>query len=220
MTPFQGFITVLCALIAVAGVITSSILGYRQFAIKRNDEKEEKTVQKQIDDSIKVAREEIRQEIKEAVQQGIIDCGVIGDKAIRQVQEDIVKKLEDGLNARSEEGRVRFEQNSKQIVQNTEGIKELTGLVKDQITKIDMFADSMTSLNKVVRATAESQRTSNYDRLLIVCNKILKSNKLTITDKTNLKQLYGSWKDLKGEDPKIDTLYEECMKLTPIPDES
>lgn len=220
MTPFQGFITVLCALIAVAGVITSSILGYRQFTIKRNDEKEEKAVQKQIDDSIKVAREEIRQEIKEAVQQGIIDCGVIGDKAIRQVQEDIVKKLEEGLNARSEEGRVRFEQNSKQIVQNTEGIKELTGLVKDQITKIDMFADSMTSLNKVVRATAESQRTSNYDRLLIVCNKILKSNKLTITDKTNLKQLYGSWKDLKGEDPKIDTLYEECMKLTPIPDES
>lgn len=220
MTPFQGFITVLCALIAVAGVITSSILGYRQFTIKRNDEKEEKAVQKQIDDSIKVAREEIRQEIKEAVQQGIVDCGVIGDRAIRDVKDEVVQKLEEGLSARSEEGRTRFEQNSKQIVQNTEQIKELANLVKDQITKIDLFADSMTSLNTVVRATAESQRTSNYDRLLIVCNKILKSNQLTITDKTNLKQLYKSWKDLKGEDPKIDTLYEECMKLTPIPDES
>ena len=82
-----------------------------------------------------------------------------------------------------------------------------------------MFADSMTSLTRLVTASAESQRTSNYDRLLFVANKVLKSGKMTITEKTNIKQLYNSWKDLQGNDPKIDTLYEECMKLTPIPDE-
>lgn len=217
MTLLQAAVTIVVAIISGLG---GSFFSYRQFILKRKDEKEEKSVQKQIDDSIKTARVEISKEIKEAVQQGIVDCGVKGDRAIREVQDEVVKKLEEGLKARGEEGKERFEINSKQIIQNTEQIKELTGLVKDQITKIDMFAESMTSLNSVVRATAESQRTSNYDRLLIVCNKILKSGKMTITDKTNLKQLYKSWLDLKGKDPKIDTMYEECIKMTPIPDES
>lgn len=217
MTLLQAVVTIVVAIISGLG---GSFFSYRQFILKRKDEKEEKSIQKQIDDSIKTAREEISREIKEAMQQGIVDCGVIGDRAIREVQDEFILKLEEGLKARGEEGKERFEINSKQIVQNTEQIKELTGLVKDQITKIDMFAESMTSLNSVVRATAESQRTSNYDRLLIVCNKILKSGKMTITDKTNLKQLYKSWLDLKGEDPKIDTMYEECIKMTPIPDES
>ena len=217
MTLLQAVVTIVVALISGLG---GSFFSYRQFTLKRKDEKEEKSIQKQIDDSIKTARVEISKEIKEAVQQGIVDCGVIGDRAIRETQDELIKKLEEGLKARGEEGKERFEFNSKQIIQNTEQIKELTGLVKDQITKIDMFAESMTSLNSVVRATAESQRTSNYDRLLIVCNKILESGKMTITDKTNLKQLYKSWSDLKGEDPKIDTMYEECMKMTPIPDES
>lgn len=217
MTLLQAVVTIVVALISGLG---GSFFSYRQFILKRKDEKEEKSIQKQIDDSIKTARVEISREIKEAMQQGIVDCGVIGDRAIREVQDEFILKLEEGLKARGEEGKERFEINSKQIVQNTEQIKELTGLVKDQITKIDMFAESMTSLNSVVRATAESQRTSNYDRLLIVCNKILKSGKMTITDKTNLKQLYKSWSDLKGEDPKIDTMYEECIKMTPIPDEN
>lgn len=217
MTLLQAVVTIVVALISGLG---GSFFSYRQFILKRKDEKEEKSIQKQIDDSIKTARVEISREIKEAMQQGIVDCGVIGDRAIREVQDEFILKLEEGLKARGEEGKERFEINSKQIVQNTEQIKELTGLVKDQITKIDMFAESMTSLNSVVRATAESQRTSNYDRLLIVCNKILKSGKMTITDKTNLKQLYKSWLDLKGNDPKIDTMYEECMKMTPIPDEN
>ena len=217
MTLLQAVVTIVVAIISGLG---GSFFSYRQFILKRKDEKEEKSIQKQIDDSIKTARVEISEEIREAMQQGIVDCGVIGDRAIREVQDEFIKKLEEGLKARGEEGKERFEINSKQIVQNTEQIKELTGLVKDQITKIDMFAESMTSLNSVVRATAESQRTSNYDRLLIVCNKILKSGKMTITDKTNLKQLYKSWSDLKGEDPKIDTMYEECIKMTPIPDEN
>lgn len=217
MTLLQAVVTIVVALISGLG---GSFFSYRQFILKRKDEKEEKSIQKQIDDSIKTARVEISREIKEAMQQGIVDCGVIGDRAIREVQDEFILKLEEGLKARGEEGKERFEINSKQIVQNTEQIKELTGLVKDQITKIDMFAESMTSLNSVVRATAESQRTSNYDRLLIVCNKILKSGKMTITDKTNLKQLYKSWSDLKGEDPKIETMYEECIKMTPIPDEN
>ena len=130
------------------------------------------------------------------------------------------KEIEEGLHERSKEGKERFEKNSDQIKENTEQIAELTGLVKDQITKLDIFAESMTSLNRVVRASAESQRNFNYDKLLFITNRVLKSGKLTISDKTNIKQLYNSWKDLQGSDPKIDTLVEECMKMTPVPDET
>ena len=203
---------------------------YKKFVIERQDAKEEKNIQVLIDKSIEKAKEDMRKEIKEAVQQGIVDCGVIGDRAIREVQEDIVRKLEEGLKARGEEGKERFElnskqiqENSKQLSENSRQIEELIGVVKDQAEsnneKFNALADTLASLNKVIGISAESQANSNYDRLLIVTNKVLKSGKLTISDKTNLKQLYGSWKDLGGKDAKMDTLYEECMKITPVPDD-
>lgn len=205
-------------------------LALHKFYIERQDKKDEELLQKRIDDSIAKAKDEMRQEIKAAVQQGIVDCGVIGDKAIREVQDEFLKKLEEGLNARSEEGKVRFDinsrqiqENSKQLSENSRQIEELVGIVKDQAKsntkKFDALADSLTSMNKILVVSAESQCNSAYDRLLIVTNKVLKSSKLTISDKTNLKQLYSSWKDLGGKDAKMDTLYEECMKMTPIPDD-
>lgn len=204
---------------------------YKKFVIERQDAKEEKNTQMLIDKAIEKAKEDMRKEIKEAVQQGIVDCGVIGDKAIREVQEDIVRKLEDGLKARGEEGRERFEinskqiqENSKQLSENSRQIEELIGVVKNQAEsnneKFNALADTLASLNKVIGISAESQANSNYDRLLIVTNKVLKSGKMTISDKTNLNQLYGSWKDLGGKDAKMDTLVEECMKITPTLDDN
>ena len=217
----------------IVSMVTTFGGGYflmRKFYIERQDAKEEKNTQLLIDNAIEKAKEDMRKEIKAAVQQGIVDCGVIGDKAIREVQEDFVKKLEEGLRARGEEGRERFEinsrqiqENSKQLSENSKQIEELIGVVKDQAEsnneKFNALADTLTSLNKVIGISAESQANSNYDRLLIVTNKVLKSGKMTISDKTNLKQLYGSWKDLGGKDAKMDTLYEECMKITPVPDD-
>jgi uncharacterized radical SAM superfamily protein len=176
-----------------------------------------------IDDSIKVARKEITSEIKEAVQQGIEDCGVIGERAIRESQNEFLQKLDEGLKQRSNEGAERFNTHAKnfekvneQIQKNSIQIAELTEISKNVL-------NSMEGLNKVVRASAESQKNSNYDRILFVANKVLKSQKITITDKTNLNQLYESWVALHGVgeplDPKIKMMYEECMKLTPVPDE-
>ena len=89
---------------------------------------------------------------------------------------------------------------------------------------MDDFRESLTSLTSMAKMSAESQRNNTYDRILMVANKVLKSRTITITEKTNLKQLYSSWQDFHREgeklDPKIVTIYEECMKLTPIPDET
>lgn len=218
--------------IAVAAITAfgGTFFTYKKFVIERQDAKEEKETKLLIDNAITKAKEEMRAEIKTAVQQGIVDCGTIGDKAIRQVQEELVKRIEEGLVARGEEGRKRFDINSKQIqanseqlAENSKQIEELVGIVKDQAEsnnqKFTALADSLTSLNRMIGISAESQCNSNYDRLLIVTNKVLKSGRMTISDKTNLKQLYGSWKDLGGKDAKMDTLYEECMKIPPVPDD-
>jgi len=98
-------------------------------------------------------------------------------------------------------------------------IRQILTIQKDSTEKIDKMADSITALAQVSEACAESQRTSNYDRLLIVTNKIIKSRKMTMTEKTNLIQLYESWKKLQGSDKKIDVMYDECLKITPILDE-
>lgn len=221
---------IISSVVAIISGLGGAYLSYRQFIIKRNDEKEEKSVQKQIDVSIAAAREEITKEIKEEVHKGIIECGVIGDKAIRQVQDEFVQKLEQGLKSRGEEGKERFEinsrqiqENSKQLSQNSKQLEELVVIVKDQTEqnneKFNALAESLTSLNKMACISAESQCNSNYDRLLWVTAKVLKNKILTITDKTNLKQLYASWKELGGKDAKMDTKYEECMKMVPVPDE-
>ncbi len=211
--------------IVVAAITTfgGGWLALHKFYIERQDKKDEELLQKRINDAVNKAKEDMRQEIKEAVQQGIVDCGVIGDRAIQKVQEDFLQKLNEGLNARGEEGKIRFEKNSKQIETNGKQIEELAGIIKEQTEvnnqKFNALADSLTSLNKIISISAESQCNSNYDRLLIVTNKVLKGGKMTISDKTNLEQLYGSWKDLGGKDAKMDTMFKECMKIPPILDE-
>ena len=204
MTILQAIVTIIVALISGLG---GSYFSYRQFILKRKDEKEEKSIQKQIDDSI-----------DKAMGRCIAQCGEIGDAQIAKAKNEMHQELEEGLIKRGEEGKKRFDINSEQIQQNTEQIAKLTDLVTDQVTKINLLADSMTSANRLLVASTESQKSFNYDRLLFITNKVLKSGQMTISDKTNLKQLYNSWKDLNGNDPKIDTLYEECIKLTPIPD--
>ena len=205
MTWLQACVTILVALI---GGSVSAIISHKQFLLKRQDEKEEKTLQKQIDDSI-----------DKAMGRFIAECGEIGDAQIKKAKDEVRQEFEEGLKMRGQEGKERFDINSKQIAENTEMIKELLEIQKSQAEKFDILAESMTTLNKVVMASAESQRNSNYDRILIVANKALKSGIITITEKTNLKQLYQSWKDLGGSDPKIETIFEECKKLTPVPDE-
>lgn len=217
----------------LVSVITTFGAGWitlRKFYLERQDKKDDTVLQKKIDDSIEKAKIKMREEIKVAIQQGIVDCGVIGDKAIRQVRDEFMEKLEEGLKATEDEGKEMFEinsrqiqENSRQLSENSKQIEALVSLVKGQAERNDAkfatLTDTLTSLNKMALISAESQCNSNYDRLLFVTNKVLKSGQLTISDKTNLKQLYTSWKDLGGKDAKMDTLYEECMKIAPIPDE-
>jgi hypothetical protein len=208
--------------VAAVTALGSGYFGYKQFVLKRQDEREEKNTQSLIDASLAKVKEEMRKEINDAVQQGIVDCGEIGDRAILRVRDEFMKSLEEGLEARGKEGKERFElnshqieANSKQLAENSKQIEEILGIVKSQAVKYDAMADSLTALNKVVASSAEAQCNSNYDRLLIVTNKVLKSGKMTISDKTNIKQLYSSWKELGGKDPtgKMDTMYEECMGM-------
>ena len=215
--------------IIVAGITAfgGGYFSYKKFVIERNDAKEEKNTQLLIDNSLTKVKEEMRTEIKEAVQQGIVDCGEIGDRAILRVRDEFTKSLEDGLEARGKEGKERFDINSRQIeansiqlAENSKQIEEILTIVKGQTEKYDVMADSLTALNKLAVASAEAQCNSQFDRLLITTNKILKTGRMTITDKTNIKQLYESWKILGGKDPKMDTLYEECIKITPVPDDS
>lgn len=208
MTIGQIIVAIIAAILGTAG----ASFGFLQYLISRKDAKEEKTVQKQIDDSIEAIKEELKSKI-------IAECGEIGDGAIEKMKQEVKEEFEEGLRKRGEEGRERFIKNSEQIEANSKQINEILSIVKDQAQKYEVMAESLTSLNKVVTIAAESQRNSNYDRILMVMNTILRKQKMTITEKTNLRQLYNSWKDLKGYDPKIETMYEECMKLNPVPDE-
>ena len=182
-------ISIAVAIIAALGGSAGSLFGYRQFLIKRKDEKEEKGIQKRI------------------------------DEAMEKVRSEIMKEVTTGLEERDRTGKKRFEINSRAIEENTEQINRLTKLVESQITKMDAFTESLTALNVIVKATAESQCNANYDRLLVVASKVLSTGKVTITEKTNLRQLYSSWKDLGGNDAKIDTMYEACEELDLILDD-
>lgn len=212
MTWLQAIVAVAVALLSGLG---GSYFSYRQFILKRKDEKEEKNIQKMIDDSIAKVKEDLENEIKQSVAKSIADCGEIGDKAIADVAETVRREFQEGLKMRGEEGRKRFETNSEQIGENTRMIKEILNIQKEQSAKLGQMVEAVGNLAQVSTACAESQRTSNYDRLLIVTSQILKSGEMTITDKTNLKQLYESWKKLQGKDPKIDILFEECMEIKP-----
>lgn len=218
----------------LVSVITTFGAGWitlRKFYLERQDRKDEELLQKRIDDSIEEAKKRMREEMDASIQQGLVDFGILEDKAIHKVREEILKKLEEGLKATDDEGKERFEinsrqiqENSKQLSENSRQIETLVGIVKLQAERNDAkfaaLTDSLTSINKMVLVSAESQCNSNYDRLLFVTNKVLKSGRMTISDKTNLKQLYSSWKDLGGRDAKMDTLYEECIKITPTQDDA
>lgn len=213
-------------LVAAVTAFGGGYFSYKKFKIERTDAKEKESTQLLINTAIKEVEEKMRAEIKDKVQQGIVDCGEIGDRAILKVRDELMKSLEEGLEARGKEGAERFrvnseqiQENSKQLAENSKQIEEILGIVKGQAEKYDAMADSLTALNKVAVATAESQCNSNYDRLLIVTNKVLRSKKFTISDKTNLQQLYDSWKSLGGKDPKMETMYNECMKMEVVLDE-
>lgn len=190
MTKGQMIVSIVVALIGLLGAATGGTFAFAQFMIKRKDENNEEALKKMIAKMISEADDRLRGEFN------------------------------DGLTERENTGRERFDinskqiqENSKQLAENGRQIEEILGIVKDQAQKYDTMADSLTALNKVVSASAESQCNANYDRLLIVTNKVLKSGKMTISDKTNIKQLYKSWKELGGSDPtgKMETMYEECM---------
>lgn len=189
MSKEQIIVTIAVAIIGVIGTSMASVFGFLQFWLKRRDEKDEEVLK------IMIA------------------------KMIAEADDRLRGEFNGGLSEREETGRKRFEINSKAIEENTEQIAKLTELVADQVRKIDVFTDSMTAFSKVLRASAESQRNSNYDRILMVANSILRKQIITITEKTNLEQLYNSWIELDGKDPKITTMYNECMKLTTVPDE-
>lgn len=223
-------ITILQTIIPVIVALIGSYFGYKQFLLKRADEKEEKEIEQLINSAIIKIKEELRQEIEKKVTKVFNDCGAKGDQAIKdailQARKEAHDELEQGLEMRGLEGKERFEINSKQIEQNTNMIQEVLTIQKQTNEKFDKLADSLIGLNdamtvnsKLTRACAEGVRSTNYDRILLVANKALKRGAITISEMTNLEQLYRSWIELQGKDPKIETYYNECRKLHSIPDE-
>ena len=176
-------------IVALIAGTTGGGLVFAKFWIERKDKKESESVQSKI------------------------------DNAVIKVKTEMLDELTKVSKARSAEGAERFnihaksfEEVNKQISENTKQIDRLAEISTNVLKSMD-------SLNKVVEASAESQRNSNYDRLLIVGKKVLNTQKITLSEKTNMKQLYDSYKKLNGNDPYIETLWDECQKLTPIPDE-
>lgn len=229
MTKAEIIVTIVVAIFGLVGTSAGSIFGYIQFRQKRKDEKEEKSVEKMIAEANDKAKEELRGEIAEGIEQGIAKCGEIGDEAIAKMKKELQEEISEGLQQRSKEGAERFnkhaasiEEINNQIKQTSQQISELTELSKSQFSQMQVFTDAMATLSKSVRLNTVSQRNSNYDRILVVAKQILKNRTMTISDKTNLQQLYQTWKDMHTKDeeldPEIVTLYEECMKITPTVD--
>lgn len=192
MTKEQMIVSIVVAIIGVIAASTGGGFAFAQFMIKRKDDKEKEDVQKKI------------------------------DKAIEKVKEEMMEKINEASEERSHEGKERFATHAKainkindQILANSEQISELTELTKTQLQNQEGFRESLTALNRLVKVSSESQRNNNYDRLLLVTSKILKSGTMTIADKTNLVQLYTSWKELGGNEPEMDTKYDECMTIKP-----
>lgn len=212
MTISQIIITILVAIIGSA----SGTFGFIQFMVKRKDDKEARDVQKQIDDAITKAKEKF-----------IAECGAIGDAQIVKAKEELYEEMQKGLEERGLEGKKRFDINSASIQENTKMIQEVLDIQKSAGARFEQLAESMTALNeavvsnsKVTRACAEGIRSTTYDKILLVANKALSRGAITISEKTNLKQLYQSWTELQGDDPTITTYFEDCMKLPSIPNEN
>ena len=215
MTLGQMIVAIVVALIGAS----AGAFAFVQFMIKRKDDKEEKAskeaIQKQIDESI-----------DKAMGHFIAQCGEIGDIQISKAINEAKQEFNEGLTMRGEEGKERFEINSEQIKQNSNMIQEVLTIQKQTNEKFDKLAESLATLSdatavnsKLTKACAEGIKSTNYDKILLVANKALKRGCITITEKTNLKQLYNSWTELNGSDPKITTYYEDCIALKTIPDE-
>lgn len=193
MTKEQMIVTIVVAIIGGIATALGGGFAFAQFLIKRKDEKEANSIKKQIEDAVSAAEKKWSEQLEKVSME------------------------------RSLEGKKRFETHAasieeinKQIKENSAQIGELTGITKNVL-------ESMGSLTKVVGVTSESQKNINYDRILVVANKALKNKQITVTEKTNLIQLYNSWEALHKEkevlDPRIKTIYDECMKLTVKSDE-
>jgi len=184
--------TLLQAIITVIVAAIGSLAGtfsFVQFMIKRKDDKEEKNIQLIVDNAIKKTKEELR------------------------------KELQEGLEMFGEDDRKRSEANTSSIQKNSEMIQEIIKIQKETNEKFDKLVEATLMNSKVVKVCAEGIRSTTYDKILLVANKALKRNAITISEKANLIQLYQSWLDLAGEDPRIEVYYNDSMKLPSIPDD-
>lgn len=197
----QAVVTLLVALISGVG---SSYLSYRQFMIKRNDEIEEKDIQKKIDDAIEKAMEDF-----------ISKCGEIGDEQISKAKDEVRKEFQEGLKERGEEGRERFEVNSEQIQKNAETLGRLLKIQEDQAKKADIMMESMTALNKTTAACAEGVKSTIYDKLYMIAQKAMARKGITADEKANITQLWKSYSALNGNG-RGETYYKICMEDLPV----
>ena len=163
----QIIATIIVALIGILGG-SGGGFAFAQFMIKRQDEKEEKNIQKQIDDAVNAAEERMQ------------------------------KKLDEGLIARGEEGRERFKINSRQIEKNAQTADKILAIQEAQTKKVDLMMESLTSLNETTKACAEGVRSTLYDKLYIIAQKAIARKGITADEKANVKQLWDSYSALNG----------------------
>ena len=197
----QAVVTLLVALISGVG---SSYLSYRQFMIKRNDEIEEKNIQKKINDAIENAMEDF-----------ISKCGEIGDEQISKAKDEVRKEFQEGLKERGEEGRERFEVNSEQIQKNAETLGRLLKIQEDQAKKADIMMESLTALNKTTAVCAEGVKSTIYDKLYMIAQKAMARKGITADEKANITQLWKSYSALNGNG-RGETYYKICMEDLPV----
>lgn len=189
MTREQVIVAIVVALIGAIGAALGGGFAFAQFLIKRKDEKEANNVQHLIDEAV--------------------------EKAKREMHEEFMK----GLQEREQTGLQRFNINSEQITKNTEQIAEILDILKGTAEKYDTMVDTLSSLNKVSKACAEGVRSTLYDKICVVAKKALRRKAITVSEKTNIHQLYMSYTELQGENDKAETYHNECMRLDIVEDE-
>ena len=185
MTKEQMIVAIVVAFIGFLGAGVSAGFVFAQFMIKRKDEKEQNSVKKQIDEAVGKVREELQDEFR------------------------------NGLKARGEEGRERFEVNSEQIQKNAEILGKLLQIQEDQAKKADIMMDSLTSLNKTTAVCAEGVKSTLYDKIYMIAQKAMTRKGITADEKANITQLWKSYSALNGNG-KGETYYKICMEDMPV----
>ncbi len=158
---------------------------FLQFWLKRKDEKEEKSVHSLIADAVKKAKEDMHQE------------------------------LEEGLIKRGEEGKERFEINSKQIQKNAETADKILQIQESQVKKVDAMMESLTSLNLVTKACAEGVKSTLFDKIQLIAEKAIARQGITTAEKANVEQLWESYKALDGNG-EGKAYAETCLHTLPM----